>query len=47
MNLLDGKICIITGGGRGIGYATAVKFAEDGYLMTFGISGIRIATIRY
>ena len=30
MNLLDGKICIITGGGRGIGYATAVKFAEEG-----------------
>jgi len=27
---LDGKICIITGGGRGIGYATAVKFAEEG-----------------
>ena len=30
MNLLDGKICIITGAGRGIGYATAVKFAEEG-----------------
>lgn len=30
MNLLDGKICIITGGGRGIGFATAVKFAEEG-----------------
>ena len=30
MNLMDGKICIITGGGRGIGYATAVKFAEEG-----------------
>ena len=30
MKLLDGKICIITGGGRGIGYATAVKFADEG-----------------
>ena len=30
MNLLEGKICIITGGGRGIGRATALKFAEEG-----------------
>ena len=30
MNLLDGKICIITGGGRGTGKTTAIKFAEEG-----------------
>jgi len=30
MNLLEGKICIITGGGRGIGRATALKFSDEG-----------------
>ena len=30
MKLLDGKICIITGGGRGIGKATAEKFSGEG-----------------
>ena len=30
MNLLDGKVCIITGAGRGIGKATANVFSEAG-----------------
>ena len=30
MKLLDGKICIITGAGRGIGKATAEKFSGEG-----------------
>jgi len=30
MKLLDGKICIITGGGRGIGKSTAEKFSGEG-----------------
>ena len=30
MNLLKDKICIVTGGGRGIGKATAKKFIEEG-----------------
>lgn len=28
--MLDGKICIVTGGGRGIGRATALLFAKEG-----------------
>ena len=30
MNLLQDKVCIVTGGGRGIGKATANKFIDEG-----------------
>lgn len=34
MNLLQDKVCIVTGGGRGIGKATAKKFIDEGGIVT-------------
>ena len=31
---LDGKVTIVTGAGSGIGRATAIRFAEEGALVT-------------
>ncbi len=31
---LEGKVCIVTGAGSGIGRATAVRFAEEGAMVT-------------
>ena len=40
---LDGKAAIVTGGSRGIGRATALGLAAEGWLtspLTFGIASI-------
>ncbi len=34
MNLLQNKVCIVTGGARGIGKATAKKFIDEGGIVT-------------
>lgn len=41
MGLLDGKVCLITGAGRGIGRATALLFAREGAKLIVNDSGTR------
>ncbi|WP_300697257.1 SDR family NAD(P)-dependent oxidoreductase, partial [uncultured Clostridium sp.] len=43
MGKLDGKVAIITGGGRGIGYGISTAFAKEGANLV--LTGRTLATL--